>query len=254
VPRYRLEHADRPGRVTELRGVVLQNDGRSTLGRLFIRPLEAVDRWLAGVRPSRERPSLAMHAGLHVMLEDGREVVAEQLVGTLYLDLENGLNWTPLADFRARDRGGWDLTLPATCFRGVDEAVVQEVVDRLNTIHGHPFVGEDCTAFIERAFGGRRLFADSPLLRALGVGARVGDPALPLLRPDAELDERAQVLLHADALARLPDALADPESPNARVWVRRLAIAALTGAMVGLSVSGWRRSRSASLPALAFFR
>src|SRR5262249_49831143 len=160
---------------------------RRPLGACF----EALDRWVAGIPPSRERRPLAMHAGLHVVLEDGREVVAEQLVGTLYMDLQSGLNWTPIDEFRSRDRGGRDLTLPATTFRRVDDRVVDEVVSRLNTIEGRAFIGEDCTAFVERAFGGRRLFADSPILRRIGIPARVGDPALPLIKPNADLDERA---------------------------------------------------------------
>jgi len=106
------EHRLRPGRVVELRGVIFQSDGGSTIGRLFIRPLEAIDRWIAGVLPTRDRTSLAMHAGVHVVLEDGREIVAEQLVGTLYMDLVSGLSWTPLRQFRERDRGGWDVTVP----------------------------------------------------------------------------------------------------------------------------------------------
>jgi hypothetical protein len=199
-----------------------------------------------------------MHAGLHVRLEDGREMVAEQLVGSFELDFRNGLNWTPLEQFRERDHGGWDLTLAARAFRGVDESVESEVVRRLNAIQGRPFVGEDCTAFIERAFGGRRLFADSPLLRRLGIAARVGDPALPLLRPEARLDEHARRLLHADALKQLPDPLADPESPNVRFWLPRLAVVGAVGWGVGHLLarysSGSRRSRPASRTARRFFR
>src|SRR5207249_311261 len=115
-----------------------------------------------------------------------------QLVGGFYLDFTNGLNWTPLDTFRQRDRGGWDVTVPATAFRRVDDTAVAETIHRLNTVQGHPFVGEDCTAFIERAFGGRRLFADSLLLRWLGIGARIGDPALPLFEPDASLEPDAR--------------------------------------------------------------
>jgi hypothetical protein len=219
--------------VVALHGVIFQNDGKSTIGRAFIRPIEAIDRWIAGVRPSRERPPLAMHAGLHVTLQDGREMVVEQLVGTFEMDFRNGLNWTPLQKFRERDRGGWDLTVSARAFRGVDASVEAETVRNLNAIEGRPFIGEDCTAFIERAFGGRRMFADSPLLRLLGLSARVGDPALPLLRPDAQLDERARRLLHADALRELPDALADPESPNVRFWLARLGVAVALGWTTG---------------------
>lgn len=259
VPRYRPEHADPPGRVSALRGIIFQNDGQSSIGRFFIRPIEAIDRWIAGVRPSPERPPLAMHAGLHIQLEDGREMVAEQLVGTFYMDFQSGLNWTPLEKFRERDRGGWDLTVPATTFRGVDESAVEQTVAQLNTIQGHPFVGEDCTAFIERAFGGRRLFADSPLLRTFGIHARVGDPALPLLRPDAAVEERARLLLHAEAVKQLPDPEAEADSPNARLWIARVAAAAPIGWAIGHLIaraysSGSRRSMPASSTARRFFK
>jgi hypothetical protein len=85
--------------------------------------------------------------------------------------------------FRARDHRGWDVIVPATAFRTIDESVVHEAIVFLNSIHGRPFFGEDCTMLIERAFGKRRLFADSPTASALGFGIRVGDPALPLLKP-----------------------------------------------------------------------
>jgi hypothetical protein len=226
-------HRLRPGRVVALRGIIIQSDGRSTVGRLVIRPLAALDRFLAGVVPSLTRPPLAMHAGLRVVLEDGREVVAEQLLGGWYMDLISGLSWTPLEQFRARDRGGWDVTVPATAFRGVDERAEAAAVAELNRIEGHPFVGVDCTAFVERAFEGRRLFADSPLLSLFGIPARVGDPALPLLRGDVRLDERAERLLHADAVRRLPDATAHPRSPNVRLWAGRMVVAAIVGALLG---------------------
>jgi hypothetical protein len=47
----------------------------------------------------------------------------------------------------------------------------------------------------QRAFGKRRMFADSPTARWLGFGLRVGDPALPLLRSEARLNEQAKFLL-----------------------------------------------------------
>ena len=58
--------------------------------------------------------------------------MAEQLVGSLYLDFRNGLNWTPFENFRQRDRGGWDVTVPATAFRGIEARTVDETVERLN--------------------------------------------------------------------------------------------------------------------------
>src|SRR5689334_7266598 len=89
------EHALRPGRVTEIRGIVFQSDGRSTVGRLFIRPFEALDRWIVGILPQRSERTLAMHAGIHIVIDGAREYVAEQLVGSFSMDFRNGLNWTP---------------------------------------------------------------------------------------------------------------------------------------------------------------
>jgi hypothetical protein len=234
------DNAQRPGRVEVIRGIVFQSDGRSTVGRLFIRPFEAIDRWLIGVLPKPGQPSLAMHAGIHVQIEDRGDYVVEQLVGSWYLDFRDGLNWTPYQDFARRDRGGWDQTVPAGCFRGVDERVVEGALQRLNAMRGHPFIGEDCTAFIERALGKRRLFADSPLLRGLGVGVRIGDPALPLLRRDAPLVPAARERLQFETIKTLPDALASAGSPNARLTAHRLLPLALVGPVA------WRIYSSAS--------
>ncbi len=225
---------ERPGRVAELKGVIFQSDLTSLNGAIFIRPIEAFDRWQAGLARSPGDAPLAMHAGLHVELEDGREFVAEQLVGSLFEDFKDGLNWTPLERFHGREGAGWDVTVPATCFRAVDDAVVRRVVDYLNTIQGRPFFGEDCIQFIERAFGGQRLFGDSPTGMALGIGLRVGDPALPLLRSDVKLDPRAAYLLRADTVRMQPDPLADHDAPNARLWLGRVIVwsvvaVALTG-------------------------
>jgi hypothetical protein len=245
----------RPGTVTAIEGVIFQSDGKSGLGRVFIRPLEALDRWIVGILPKPGDPSLAMHAGLRLTIDGTREYVAEQLVGTFYLDFKNGLNWTPLEKFKERDRGGWDATIPATAFRKVDDPAVQETMKRLNAIHGHPFLGEDCTAFIERTFGGRRMFADSPLLRSFGIGARIGDPALPLLKPDAPLDLETKRKLQFDKIKYLPDALADAASPNVRIWLVRLipvALLALLAKKVYSSSS--RKSTPASITARKFFK
>jgi hypothetical protein len=249
---YVADHALRPGRIARIRGVVFQSDGASAVGRMFIRPFEAVDRWIVGIQPWPHEPSLAMHAGIHLDLEDGREYVAEQLVGSFYLDFRNGLNWTPYEKFSQRDRGGWDETVPLTCFRAIDDDIVSEMVERLNRIEGHPFVGEDCTAFVERAAGGRRLFADSPLLRWLGVDMRVGDPALPLFKPTASLSPSARDHLQVDTIKRLPDAQATVESLNIRLWTQRLlpiALAALGAAGLTLVLSRNRIGVRRVLPA-----
>jgi hypothetical protein len=251
---YVQDNAERPGRVTAMRGIVFQSDGRSTVGRLFIRPFEAIDRWLVGILPGPGQSSLAMHVGLHVEV-DGGEYVVEQLVGSFYLDFRNGLNWTPYQDFARRDRGGWDVTVPADCFRGVDEQVVEGTLRRLNRIEGHPFIGEDCTAFIERALGERRVFADSPLLRWLGVGARIGDPALPLLRREAQLEPIVRERLQFDTIKALPDALAGAGSPNARLIAHRLLpLAIAASAALGAYSSASRRSTPISSTARRFLR
>ena len=206
----------RPALVVKLRGIILQSDKTSVAGAWIIRPVEMLDLHLAGLGRSPEAPPLAMHAGLHVVLEDGREFVVEQLLGDPREDFVDGLNWTPLETFRKRDHRGWDLTVPATAFRRVDDDVVDEVVEFLNSIEGRPFFGEDCTMLIERAFGKRRLFADSPTARALGFGIRVGDPALTLLKPGVAARSRRGTP-HAGGysaqVARSHDAMECPERP-----------------------------------------
>jgi hypothetical protein len=235
--------------VVDLRGVIFQSDARSEVGAWFIRPFETLDRWVAGLRSVVGAPgapgedTLAIHAGLHVLLDDGREVVAEQLTGTPYEDLRSGLNWTPLERFRARDRGGWDVTVPPTAFRGVDQAAVEAAVEHLNHVEGHPFLGEDCIEFVERVFGGQRLFAASPTLLALGLRMGLGDPAMPLLRPDAPLDDRARRLLRAETLAALPAPAAALPAEAVWRWRWRL-LGAAAPALVVLAAAfvGWRLS------------
>jgi hypothetical protein len=255
-PRYVEEHALRPGTVTEILGVVFQSDGRSTIGRIFIRPFEALDRWAARILPRPGERPLAMHSGIHVVI-DGKEYVAEQLVGSFYMDFRNGLNWTPYETFRERDRGGWDVTVQPDAFRAFDDASVKETLDRLNAIEGHPFIGEDCTAFVERAFGCRRFFADSPLMRRLGLHVRVGDPALPLLRRDALLPEDARGYLQFDKIKNLPDAEAAVESPNLRLRAHRVwpvALLAPPRPAVRAYSSSSRRSTPVSRTARKFLR
>ncbi len=255
MPRYQKDFAERPGAVTAIQGVIFQSDGKSGIGRVFIRPLEALDRWIVGILPKPGDPPLAMHAGISVTIDGTKEFVAEQLVGTFYLDFKNGLNWTPLDKFKQRDRGGWDVTVPATGFRKVDDHTVAETIGKLNAIEGHPFLGEDCTAFIERAFGGRRMFADSPLLRSFGIGARIGDPALPLLKPEAALEPEARQKLQFDKVKDLPDALADAESPNLRVWLVRLTPILFLSLLIGRAYSSSsRKSIPASITARRFFK
>jgi hypothetical protein len=228
---------DRPAKVAALRGVIVQSDKASALGSWIIRPVETLDRRFIGIGRDPGGPAVAMHAGLHVVLEDGREFVVEQLFGTLRENFVDGLNWTPLDTFRARDHAGWDATIPPTAFRGVNDQVVAEVVDFLNTMKGQPYFYEDCTSLVERAFGKRRLFADSPTARAIGLGMRIGDPALPLLRPDAKLDAEAERNLRADALRKLPDPTETWDAPNGHLLIKR----ALAIAVIGAVIFGTRR-------------
>ena len=221
---------DRPARVVKLRGLILQSDEASVLGGWIIRPVEMLDLHLAGIGRSPEAPPLAMHAGLHVVLEDDREFVVEQLLGGPRKDFVNGLNWTPLETFRKRDHRGWDVTIPGTALRLVDDSVVADVIKFLNGIEGRPFFGEDCTMFVERAFGKRRLFADSPTARSIGFGMRVGDPALTLLNPEARLGPEAEHLVRADILRTLPNPTTRWDAPNGHLWIRRILGWLLIGA------------------------
>jgi hypothetical protein len=200
--------------------------------------------WVAVLRPNRRGPPLAIHAGLPVALDEGRDFVDEQLVGSTHKDLQDGLCWTPIERFRARDRGGWDVTVPATAFRGVTDEIVRETVQSLNDIEGAPFYAEDCTGLIERAFGTRQLFADSPTLRALGIRGRLGDPAMPLLRPAAALDYRARRLLRADLLSRLPGPGYGSEPRAARVWGARIVATVATLVCAAILVAAARRVRA----------
>ena len=204
-----------PGRVLELKGIIFQSDNRSVMGAWLIRPVQMFDRRLAGLGRSTFGPPLAMHVGLHVIVEGGRELVVEQLFGTPWNAFVDGVNWTPLEVFRARNRGGWDVTVPATAFRKIDDRTIKEAIEFLNSIQARPYFSEDCPTFVERAFGRRRLFADSPTARWLGLGVRVGDPALPLLRPEVRLDRRIGRLLRVPSLRTLPDPVTSWNSPNA---------------------------------------
>jgi hypothetical protein len=233
----RLDPCRPAGRVVELRGIIFQSDSHSLIGAWLIRPVQMFDRRLAGLRQSAFGPSLAMHVGLHVIIEDGREFVVEQLFETPWNAFVCGVAWTPLEVFRARDRGGWDVTVPASAFRKIDDRIIKEAIEFLNGIRSRPYFSEDCPTFVERAFGRRRLFADSPTARWLGFGVRMGDPALPLLRPEVRLDRRTERLLRAPLLRTLPDPITSWNAPNARFLLHRMGFFAgflLTGLLFGL--------------------
>ena len=238
----------RPGKVTALRGVIIQSDALNPIGRLFIRPLEALDLVCAGVidvaRHSwssghEKRLGLGMHAGLHVRLEDGREFVAEQLCGGWEEWFVNGLHWTPLESFRQRadpPAGGWDVTVPMDCFRQMDPAGEEHALAQLNQVRGIGFIHEDCTAFIARVFGpNHRLFADSPIMSAIGVYIRSGEPALPLVKRNAQLSARGAELLKVDALRQLPDPIAANDSMSLRqLHLRCILLSAACVVLAGL--------------------
>ncbi len=78
------------------------------------------------------------------------------------------------------------------------------------------------------------MFGDSPTARSLGFGLRVGDPALPLLRPDARLDARATRLLRVETVRAQPDPLARHDAPNAHLWLGRFIVWGVLASVVGL--------------------
>ena len=222
-----------PGRVEKLLGVIFQCDASSLLGDIFIRPAESLDLCFAGLRKvphQGPQAPLAMHAGLHVVLDDGRHFVVEQLAGGWREWLVDGLHWTPLEAFREReelDKGGWDATVPIEQFRQVDDHARNFAVTSLHHIRGRAFLQEDCTGFIGRVFGTqRRLFADSAILRWLGFDLRSGEPAMPLLRRDADLEPEVEARLHGNILRRLPDPVAESGSVSLRQLHHRLVIGA----------------------------
>ena len=61
---------------------------------------------------------------------------------------------------------------------------------------------------------------------------RVGDPALMLLRPEAQFDPETEGLIRADILRALPDPTSAWDAPNGRLWIKRALLAL---AIVGLA-------------------
>ena len=236
TPNTPADTRTRPGKVRKISGIIFQSDKLSVLGNWIIRPIEMLDRRLAGLGKNPFGPPLAIHSGVRVQMQDGREFVVEQLFGTPQEDLVDALNWTPLKKFRERDHRGWDVTVPATAFRNIDRRAINEAISFLNQVKGKPFFGEDCTTLVERVFNKRRMFADSPSARLLGFGVRVGDPALPLLRLDTVLDPKAEFLLRAHNLRKLPDPTTSWNAPN---WRRAARVLFRIMASAGLWVGVW---------------
>ena len=75
---------------------------------------------------------------------------------------------------------------------------------------------------------------------------RVGDPALMLLRPEAQFDPETESLIRADILRALPDPTASWEAPNGRLWIKRallaLAIVALAAFLKNVRFRRLQRS------------
>lgn len=203
----------RPGPVVEVEGVVFQCDADDSVSGLLVRPLQELSRRLRGRprHPFLPGVPLANHAGIRVRIAcpDGsvRRYVVEQLNGTLVQNVFNALSWTSWRDFKARQGNGWDVTVPAEAFEGVEPADVRRARDILNYETGQPFYYEVCTAFVERVFGGRQLFDAVEILDLLvpGPGPRIPEPAAPRFKSGADLPRRARVLLRVGDEAGIRD-------------------------------------------------
>jgi hypothetical protein len=240
----------RPGQVIAIEGIVFQCDADDPVSGLFIRPLQHLSRRLRG-RSNEGRPHragargvpLANHAGIRVRVlgADGktRRYVVEQLNGSVRQNLVNGLSWTRWREFRAREGGGWDVTVPALALEGIQPADVAAAVNVLNREAGQPFFSEVCTVFIERVFG-KRLFDRVEILDRLvpGPGPRIPEPSAPLFKPDAHLSRRARHLLRSDEL------------PMVHVELQQAAAAEQSGRPVDATLAGDNATRRLTRGAL----
>jgi hypothetical protein len=215
--------AQRPGRVVAIDGIVFQCDVDHAIWSLFIRPIEELSvRFRGGRRRAGSwGVPLANHAGIAVRVDgdDGRlhRYVVEQQAGALVQNVGNALSWTPWREFKMREgRGGWDVTVPATAFEGVEPADVLAAVDALNREPGRAFYREICTVFIERIFGGGQLFDDVEVLDWLvpGPGPRIPEPAAPRFKSNARLGRRARYLLRVDELPAIHLAVDAAHAPD----------------------------------------
>jgi hypothetical protein len=76
-----------------------------------------------------------------------------------------------------------------------------------------------------------------------------------LLKPGARLDDATKQKLQFDKIKDLPDALADAESPNVRVWLVRLTPLILVAVLAKKAYSSSsRKSTPASITARRFFK
>jgi hypothetical protein len=216
-------HPRRPGRVVGIDGIVFQCDADDPISSLFIRPIEELSVRFRGRSRCAESLGvpLANHAGIRVRIagDDGRAYpfVVEQQTGTLAQNVANALSWTPWREFKMRaGRGGWDVTVPATAFEGVEPADVLAAIDALNREAGRAFYREICTAFIERIFGSRHLFDDVEVLDWLvpGPGPHIPEPAAPRFKSNARLSPRARYLLRVDELPSIHEAVEAARAPE----------------------------------------
>ena len=203
------ERAHRPGQVVAIDGIVFQCDIDHPISSLLIRPLEELSRRFRGraLTTVTGGVPLANHAGIRIRIRgsDGQvhRYVVEQQTGTLVQTLDNALSWTPWREFKLREGpGGWDATVPATAFEGIEPSDEVGAIEALNRESGRPFYREICTAFIERIFGGRQLFDDVEALDWVvpGPGPHIPEPAAPRFKSGAKLSGRARYLLRADEL------------------------------------------------------
>ncbi len=152
------------------------------------------------------RPPMANHAGLRVRvaLPDGTtDCYVVEVLWSIPFGKKAGIPiWTPLSAFRARERQGWHVTVPAEEFVGIGHADVTSAAEMLNDLRGERRWGETCTLFIERVFGGKPMFADSEILRNVRRGLRLPEPAAPLLQPGAVLRPTVRWLLYGHSRSR----------------------------------------------------
>jgi hypothetical protein len=85
-----------------------------------------------------------------------------------------------------------------------------------------------------------QLFAHVPVLGLLSINVPIGDPAMPLLRPDARLDPEAARLLRLHELRQLKDTpWGFQPSAISRAAPRYLAAATVAGTVGYLLARRW---------------
>ena len=87
------------------------------------------------------------------------------------------------------------------------------------------------------------MFADSLILRSIGVDMLSGEPALPLLSRQATLDPESARRLRLDALRDLPDPAAESGSMSLRQLHHRALITGAECATAALLIALLRRRK-----------